>query len=430
MLPRFELVHRSRPVRLVADERRSGFLAPFAAIEAELAGRDLPGRLGLGFATPDGRHRTAWWDGGRRLAGLEVGDARGVSHRARSRRHGRAPTPPEAVAATLTGRQLSVLTRDAGRWTVRGRTDVGEVAPEGLEVEVTWLPRDGAGAPPWRSGTFGQLGVRDVRLVTHAEGEPVVEGGRLLLTMAHAGPGFFDTAHTGVWSFDPETCAIEHRADLWFRRGGRVRGDHATHLVRHEGRWLVATSTWGDFDGTHVGVVLATSEEDLLHGEHVLDAAPVALPGTAVGTWDPHLTLIDGHWHLAHVAARRFFEFHPVLLRAADPGRLDGWQVLGAATDRLATEGPALVRLDGVWRVVASDGRDNPAPVAGRFPVFDLTMREVGALDAPYPSNLPWPALARHAGGWVLPTFDGTPYGGEVPGYGTHGDFLVLRTGT
>ena len=63
-------------------------------------------------------------------------------------------------------------------------------------------------------------------------------------------PGFFDTAHTSVWRLDPGSLDLEHTADLFFRRPDRpgVFGDHATHLVRTADGWLVATSTWGDFE--------------------------------------------------------------------------------------------------------------------------------------------------------------------------------------
>ena len=129
------------------------------------------------------------------------------------------------------------------------------------------------------------------------------------------------------------------------------------------------------------------------------------------------------------MAARKYFDFYPALARATDPGRLDGWELLGAATDRRGTEGPQLRRLDGAWRVLASDGPDNPRGLRERFPVFDLAMAEIGALEAPYPSNIPWPTLLERDGVWTMLTFDGTPYGGGVSGYGTHGDLVVMRTG-
>ena len=88
----------------------------------------------------------------------------------------------------------------------------------------------------------------------------------------------------------------------------------------------------------------------------------------------------------------------------------------------------ALVRVDDRWWVVASDGRDGRRGERRGYPVFDLRLRQVGALDAPYPSNLPWPNLARDDRGWLLVTFDGAPAGGTLLGYGTHGDVVVLRT--
>ena len=443
MLPAFEIVHRHRPVTLVAWERTTGFVAPYAAVEAELDTHDVAGRAVAGFRGPGGLRLEGWYDGGRRLAGLDITDAAGRTTHHRSRRHGRPDTPPDAIAATLTGRQLAVLTRNDGTWTARAKVDLTDRVttgdPEvlaGLEADVAWLPRASGDRSPlasWRAGTFGQLGVRDVGLVTGADGTPVERDGLLFLTMTHAGPGFFDTAHTGVWSFDPETLAVEHRADLYLRRGGLVLGDHAVHLVRDGDRWLLASSTWGDIDHSTMAFTLATSTDDLLAGEHVLDTEPLDLPtadlpGRVAGTWDPHLVRVDGHWHLAFVAARKFFDFYPALARAAEPGRLDGWTLLGAATDRRGTEGPQLRRIDGQWRVLASDGAGNPRGLRGRFPVFDLAMAEIGALEAPYPTNIPWPTLLERDGVWTMLTFDGTPYGGGVSGYGTHGDLLVLRT--
>jgi hypothetical protein len=441
VLPRFELVHRSRPVALIAEERRTGFVAPFAAVEAELGTHDLAGRVGCGF-TAGGVRLEGWYDGGRRLAGLDVTDARGLTTHHRSRRHGRPPTPPDALATTLTGVWLTVLTRHDGEWTVRGRVDLRPFAeprsPE-LLAELTayagWSPREPAGPTPvtsWRSGTFGRLGVRDVQPVTDTEGEPLWRDGRLLLTMTHAGPGFAATGHCGVWAMEPESFGLTPLSTLYFRRDGLVHGDHATHLVRDGDRWLVAASTWGDFDRSWVGITLAETAADLLSGEHVLDAAPVelplaGLPHQTVAAWDPQLARIDGHWHLAFVAARKFWSFHPVLARASRPGALADFELVASADDRTGTEGPQLRRICGEWRLLASDGPDNPPELARRFPVFDLALREVGPLDAAYPTNIPWPSVVEHDGEWLMPTFDGTRYGGKLPGYGTHGDLLVLR---
>ena len=102
---------------------------------------------------------------------------------------------------------------------------------------------------------------------------------------------------------------------------------------------------------------------------------------------------------------------------------------MGADPSRTATEGPTLVHLDGELRLLASDGRKGPRGKQMAFPVFDLGLAQVGELDAPYPTNIPWPTLARIGDqtedGWVLLMFDGTRAGGDLVGYGTHGDVVV-----
>jgi hypothetical protein len=208
-----------------------------------------------------------------------------------------------------------------------------------------------------------------------------------------------------------------------------VYGDHACHLVRDGERWLVAASTWGDFDKARtdhgVAVTLAETAVDLTRGTHVLDTRSLTLPTTrlaSVGIWDPHLVRTDEGWLVGDVSARKYFRFHPVLAEGPD---LDSLR-LRAAARRRATEGTTLARVDGQWRLLASDGRDGRRGQNTRFPVFDLDLREVDTLDAPYPSNLPWPTLLEHDGRWLLICFDGAKYGGKLVGYGSHGDVVIL----
>jgi hypothetical protein len=77
---------------------------------------------------------------------------------------------------------------------------------------------------------------------------------------------------------------------------------------------------------------------------------------------------------------------------------------------------------------VASDGRQGPRARRAQFPVFDLDLREIGRLDATYPTNIPWPTLLESPQGWTMLTFDGTRAGGELVGYGSHGDLVVMTT--
>ena len=59
--------------------------------------------------------------------------------------------------------------------------------------------------------------------------------------------------------------------------------------------------------------------------------------------------------------------------------------------------------------------------------MFDLDLRETGAIDAPYPTNIPWPTLVPDGDSWLMVAFNARAYGGPLPGYGTHGDLVFLR---
>ncbi len=440
MLPRFTEVRRTRPVDLVAASARTVSAAgpgswatphpaPYAAVTAAIRG---PASLSLGS---DDDRLSGWWDGTR--AGLEIGTGDSRTRHV-SRRHARPDRAPDELGLTLTGTHVTVFTRTAGTWTARGRVDLrGRVDPR----DERWLAglhshAEGAvGAV--EAGGFGQLGLRDVRAASNADGTPYVVGGRVVLTATSAGPGFFDTAHTSVWALDRDTLRLDHLADLFFRRPDApgAYGDHATHLVRDGDRWLVATSTWGDFDrrrpGASVAVTLAETSADLLSGRHLLDTRPLPLPTDglrSVGVWDPHLVRTDlgsgPVWLVGFVSAPAFFTFHPAL--ASGPS-LDTLTLRAASTTRTATEGTTLLRLGEEWRVLASDGPDSPRRLRRRYPVLDLDLRETGTVAAPYPTNIPWPTLLPHDDSWLLVGFDGTPYSGRIAGYGTHGDVIFMR---
>ena len=403
MLPRFVTAGRRRPVDLVVPgSSLAQVCAPYAAATGPGPRLELRSGDDLLVARYDGA--AAW---------LEVTTG-GRTSRHRSRRFARTDGPAREVGLALTGTHLSVLTRGPGPWLVRGRVDLLDRLDTRDEAWLAGLRSD---APV--AGRFGQLGLRDLRLVSG------VPGGRVVLSATSAGPGFFDTAHTSLWELDPGTLGLRHLSDVFFRRPDRpgAYGDHATHVLRDDDEWLVATSTWGDFDRRRptVGVTLARTSADLLTGSHLLDTEPLALPVDglgSVGVWDPHLVRTGEGWLVGYVSATRFFRFHPAL--AAGP-TLDDLTLRGAAADLTQTEGTTLAHLDGSWRVLASD------KVRRRYPVFDLDLRETGALEAPYPTNIPWPTLVPVDGAWLLVGFNGRPSGGPLPGYGTHGDVVVAR---
>ena len=460
MLPAFDPVARLRPVSLVQPGAAAP-RAPYLAAESDLPDSTAAGVAEIVFG--DDAFAARW--NGRTLSLRVTRDGTWRNHS--SRRHGTGRSP-DAVAVTLTGPFVTGWLRESGAWVARAVVDLAEERAMPDVHDEEWLSRFEAVAD--RSGCFGQLGLRDIRLATYADGTPYRLGDEVLLTASSAGPGGFRTAHTSVWSFDPVPSGdalpvLTHRGDLFFRRPpGEERpgayGDHATHLVRDGDQWLVATSTWGTFDQKrhpHVATTLATTTADLTRGQHLLDTVALDLPThgfTSVGCWDPHLVRRPdgdgpdgepGGWLVGFVSAERWFRFHPALATGPD---LRSLTLRAAAPGRLACEGTTLAEVDGRWWVLASDGPDSARSIRQTYPVFDLDLEQVGVLDADYPSNIPWPTLLppteqRAAGpavdrdteqgveqgaDWWLIGFDSTPYGGPLLGYGTHGDVVVQRS--
>lgn len=423
-----------RPVDLVAPglpglelagpgERALPQPAPYVAVVAEVHGRAELTLESVGGA----------------ITGL-VDDDRRTSLRvhgliARSRRHGRSRAPVDGLALAVTGAQATVFTRSAGTWTARAKVALTDrVDTSDPEWGAALRVRASGAVGRVRAGAFGQLGLRDLRLVSNADGTPYSPDGRILLSATSAGPGFFGTGHASVWELVPDRLELAHRSDVFFRRGEQVYGDHAIHLLRDGDAWLVATSTWGDFVDPavdHVHVELGRSTADLLSGRHVVDTEPLHLPTEglrSVGVWDPHLVRDGDGWLVGYVSARRYFQFHPVVATGPSLEELTmRAALLGRRAGRRATEGTTITRLGDTWRVLASDGRDNRRSHRAAYPVFDLDLRQLGTLDAPYPTNLPWPTLVPTAQGMLLVGFDGTPTGGRLAGYGTHGAVVIAK---
>jgi hypothetical protein len=335
----------------------------------------------------------------------------------------------------------SSLSRPLSRWSSPSRP-LQPVEPQDSLATVTSV----------RAGVFGMVGVRDPHVIVRADGTPYVRDGRLYLTLTCAGLGFFQQAHCGVFTLDlDDLTSLKQVAHLFFRRDGVVLGDHAGHIVVDGDRLLVAVSSWGDFAPGNISVRHTVADASLLSGVHVLDCAPLALP-TVVGSWDPALARIEGRWYVAFVESptqSSRFEFHPALAVGESGSDYDGpLELVGADTRRRQCEGPILAQVDPAvvvstssttdvawttgmasttgaeWRVLASDSD------AQEYPVYDLTMRQVGTLAAPYGTNIPHPQVVTVHGAagprHIMISFDGTSYAEPVMGYGTHGDLVIL----
>jgi hypothetical protein len=284
----------------------------------------------------------------------------------------------------------------------------------------------------FEAGHFGLAGIRDPHVVTYSDGTPYIRGNKLYFTATQAGLAFFQAAHWGVWTLDlDDPGRVEQVANLFFARDGLVLGDSAGQVVADErdGGFHVAVSGWGDFAFKGVHVRYVRTFEDILDGVHVLESVRMPLP-TGVSSWDPAMVRLEDRWYVGFVESPyqdpvKGFDFHPALARGDVGGPVTELRRVGDDPARTQTEGVILQKVGGRWYLLASDGDER------RYRVYDLSMRPLGFLDAPYGTNIPHPQIvpipARDRTSYLMITFDGTQYFEPVLGYGTHGDLIVMR---
>ena len=282
------------------------------------------------------------------------------------------------------------------------------------------------------AGYFGEAGLRDPHVVIYPDGTPLIRGNKLYFTATQAGLSFFQAAHWGVWTLDlDDPRRVEQVANLFFHRDGLVLGDHAGQIVvdDRDGGFHLAMSSWGDFDFKGVHVRYVRTHEDVLSGVHVLDSVRFPLP-TDQSSWDPAMVRIDDRWYVGFVESPyqdpvKGFNFHPALARSAPGGKLTKLTRVGADLSRGQTEGIIIQKVGGRWYLLASDGDER------QYRVYDLSMRLLGFLNAPYGTNIPHPQIVPIPQGgrtyYLLITFNGTQYYESVLGYGTHGDLIIMR---
>jgi len=412
----FRIRHQYRPFDLIAPGFAGGDrpVAPFCAVTLRASGAVAAGLVGPGTAVR-GRFAAG-------VASIEV-TVGGVTTVVAS---GAATLPAEfGFAVVVNENAVTVLADTGSGWQpllterdgVRALIDLRDPAV----LRRLRYGHEGS-ASRVRSGYYGYAGVRDPHVVQYADGRPYVRDGKLYLTLTCAGLGFFQQAHWGVFTLDlRDPTRLEQVAQLYFARDGLVLGDHAGQIVVDGDSYLLAMSSWGDFDFAGVHIRYVRTSRDVLHGVHVLPTSRLPLP-TTVSSWDPAMTRIDGQWHVAFVespAQSPAFVFHPALARGRS---LTGLSLVGADLTVDQTEGTIIQRLGREWYVLASDGD------ARVYKVYDLRMRLQGTLDAPYGTNIPHPMVVPvHGKHWLL-TFDGTQYAEPVLGYGGHGDFIVMTT--
>jgi hypothetical protein len=290
------------------------------------------------------------------------------------------------------------------------------------------------------AGYWGRAGVRDPHCVTWADGTPYIKDNKLYLTLTNAGCNFFHTAHWGVYTLDlsdyTNPNALEEVGKLFFKRDGKVLGDHAGHLVYDDssGNFHLGVSTWGDFTYDGVQINYKEVSADVLHGVNVIEAKKLALP-TTVGCWDPHFVRIGQRWYVAFVESPSqggdLWKHYPALAKGrSGAGLSSALTLVGKESHLKQTEGMVMQKVGGEWYVLCSSG-SGEVEMPRTYRIYNLNMRLLGTLHAPYPTNIPHPMITPlpSNGGtkWIMLTFDGTEfYGPEMLGYGTHGDFYVM----
>lgn len=445
----FEIIERYRPFGLVApgfvqvDEPTVGRVsslrrtaatppAPFAAVELEVCELGAAG-VATGLVTTDGDHILATYDPSRSRATIEVRHAGRVHELARRKAVlGRA----FGFAFVVCENQVSALADSGTGW--RPLVTSGDKVGTLVDLSATaTLPRYAFGYGTQkpggsvtlgrvRVGSFGMVGVRDPHLVQRPDGSPYIRDGKLYLTLTCAGLGFFPQAHWGVFTLDLEDLTrLEQVAQLYAVRDGSVLGDHGGQVIVDEcaERFIVANTSWGDFGDSGVHVRHVTTTDNVLSGVHRLETRRLALP-TEQSTWDPALTRIGDCWYVGFTESpsQDPFDMHPALA-VGEPGGAYHSALLRVGADESVhqCEGSILQQIEGEWYLLASDGE------LREYRVYDLSMRHVGRLDAPYVSNIPHPQVVNlPSGDRLMITFDGSPYGRRVLGYGGHGGLVIM----
>ncbi len=302
------------------------------------------------------------------------------------------------------------------------------------------------------AGYWGRAGVRDNHVVTYADGTPYIKDNKLYLTLTNAGLDFFSTAHWGLYTLDlskyTSPDALEEVGKLFWSREGKVMGDHAGHIVYDDTtrEFIIGVSTWGDF--TYEGVdiyhtrvpVPRTKDIEVLHGVHILTGqelvVPTALPTPPTGNWDPHFTRIGQEWYVAFVESPTQgnpWDHHPALAKGPS---IENLTLVDAKEELKQTEGMVIQKVGGKWYVLCSSGRgeiqfEGVPPASYR--IYDLDMKLVGTLNAPYETNIPHPMITplpdlpeQGDTKWIMLTFNETFFYIDFLGYGTHGNFVVM----
>src|SRR3954471_11264473 len=207
----------------------TGQVAPYASVEVKIesfAGATDEDKVYAGLVQDADNYVLAWYDRVSGNAGVDVAVA-GAVQTLGSAAAGQ-PATPFRFAFALTSSTVVAFVDDGS-----GPVPIVQVRLDGhvdLRRPAALRAYRNAFGSSASSGTtvlegvkagyFGELGMRDPHLVTHADGRPYIVDGKAYFTFTNAGLAFFETAHWAVWRVDLETYDLEQVANLFFRREG------------------------------------------------------------------------------------------------------------------------------------------------------------------------------------------------------------------
>lgn len=290
-----------------------------------------------------------------------------------------------------------------------------------VETARGWNNGYGAGADDGevvlddaKAGWYGRSSLRDVCLITYADGRPYTSGGRIHLTATNAGLGSNAAGHMGIFSFDPDDFgSLREVGKVFGHRGPYCVGDNAGKVVvRADGGLDVFTSTWstGDLTDWKVDVNVTRAPRARLHGVNVLPAGRKIIENS----YDPCPILLEGRWRIPVAGVRLWSfdeDFGDARLDATDAGTF--------------YEGPRWAQVGGTWYVFAGGFYD--------IRVWNQDLSPFGPLDAQHPQapdfrlvNPPHPVVVQVPSHGTPPRFLLLTFNGNAsPETGESGEFVV-----
>jgi len=216
----------------------------------------------------------------------------------------------------------------------------------------------------------------------------------------------------GVYTLDLDNYTspnpLEEVGKIFFKRGGKVFGDHAGHIVYDDaaGNFLIGVSTWGDFTYQGVQVNYTRDSRDILHGVHVLEATKLPLPPplrnpniepSYPSTWDPHFTRIGQRWYVAYVESPSQgganWDHHPALARGSARADFSDLTLVGRDAPLNQSEGMVMQKVGGTWYVLCGSGGGERGALPEKYRIYDLNMVFLGYLNADFTGNIPHPMV-------------------------------------